>query len=119
MVRFAVRNYSNEVYAVARPAVYQLDGVRSPESLYGLMNSQLGDGQVGKLKIKRQTPIKVLEGETQPMRIAPGEEAVGVVSFEMASTQPTILRFEFPSAKPSDAERGSRRQLQIDAYLVR
>src|SRR5215470_10730746 len=118
MVRYAVRNYSNEAYAVARPVVYQLDGVRSPESLYGLMNSQLGDEQVGKLKIKRQTPIKVLDSETQPTRIGPGEEAVGVVSFEMASTQPTVLRFEFPSTQPS-AERSGRRQLQVDAYLVR
>ena len=119
MVRYALRNYSNEAYAVARPAVYQLDGVRSPQSLYGLRNSQLGEEQAGKLKIKRQTPIKVLDGQTQPTRIAPGEEAVGVVSFEMASTQPTVLRFEFPNTKPADPERSGRRQLRIEAYLVR
>jgi hypothetical protein len=94
--------------------------VRSPQSLYGLINSQLGDEQAGKLKAKRQTPVKVLDGQTEPGRIAPGEEAVGVVSFEMAaSTQPTILRFEFPSPKQSDAELGDSPQRQIDAFLVR
>ena len=120
LVRYAVRNYSREAYVVDRPAVYQLDGVRSPQSLYGLINSQLGDEQAGKLKAKRQTPVKVLDGQTEPGRIAPGEEAVGVVSFEMAaSTQPTILRFEFPSPKQSDAELGDSPQRQIDAFLVR
>jgi hypothetical protein len=120
LVRYAVRNYTSEAYVVDRPAVYQLEGVRSPQSLYGLVNSQLGDQQAGKLKAKRQTPVKVLDGQTQPARIAPGEEAVGVVSFEMAaSTQPTILRFEFPSPKQSDAELGDSPQPQIDAFLVR
>jgi hypothetical protein len=120
LVRYAVRNCTNEAYAVDRLTVYQLDGVRSPQSLYGLTNSQLSDEQAGKLKAQGQTPIKVLDGETQPTRIAPGEEAVGVVSFEMLeSTQPTILRFEFPSPKPSDAKLGNSPPPHIDAFLVR
>ena len=94
LVRYAVRNYSSETYFADKPAVYQLDGVRSPQSLYGLTNSQLDDEQAGKLKAKHQTPVKVLDGQTHPARIAPGEEAVGVVTLQMAaSTQPTILRF--------------------------
>ena len=120
LVRYAVRNYTNEAYVVDRPSVYQLDGVRSPQSLYGLINSQLGDEQAGKLKAKRQTPIKVLEAETQPTRIAPGEEAVGVVSFEIEATaEPTILRFEFPSPKQSGTELRDGAHPQIDAFLVR
>jgi len=120
LVRYAVRNYTNEAYVVDRPTVYQLDGVRSPQSLYGLSNSQLGDEQAGKLKVKRQTPIKVLDGQTQPPRIAPGEEAVGVVSFEMAgTTQPTILRFEFPRPRQSGRELPDSAQPKIDAFLVR
>ena len=119
LVRYAVRNYTNEAYVVDRPSVYLLDGVRSPQSLYGLINSQLGDEQAGKLKAKRQTPIKVLDGQTQPTHIAPGEEGVGVVSFEMATTaQPTILRFEFPSPK-QDTELRDNARPQIDAFLVR
>jgi hypothetical protein len=119
LVRYAVRNYTNEAYVVDRPSVYQLDGVRSPQSLYGLINSQLGDEQAGKLKAKRQTPIRVLDGQMQPPSIAPGEEAVGVVSFEMAATsEPTILRFEFPRPRRSNTEL-SDAQPQIDAFLVR
>jgi len=120
LVRYAVRNCTNEVYAVDRLTVYQLDGVRSPQSLYGLTNSQLSDEQAGKLKAQRETPIKVLDGETQPTRIAPGEEAVGVVSFEiLESTEPTILRFEFPRPKQSDAKLSKSPPSQIEAFLVR
>ena len=120
LVRYAVRNYSTEAYSIDRPAVYQLDGVRSPTSLYGVMNSQLDDEQASKLRVKRETPVKVLDGETHTARIAPGEEAVGVVSLQMASgAQPTVLRFAFPSRKQSDAERSGSVAPQIDAFLVR
>src|SRR5215469_9131988 len=120
LVRYGVRNSTNEVYAVDRLTVYQLDGVRSPQSLYGLTNSQLSDEQAGKLKAKRETPIKVLDGRTEPTRIAPGEEAVGVVSFEiLESIEPTILRFEFPSPKQSDAKLSNSPPPQIEAFLVR
>ena len=120
LVRYAVRNYGSEAYSIDRPAVYQLNGVRSPHSLYGLVNSQLDDEQAGKLKVKRQTPVKVLDGQTHPAHIAPGEEAVGVVRLQTASsTQPTILRFEFPSPEQSGEEPDGRRQPQINAFLVR
>ena len=120
LVRYAVRNYSSETYYVEKPAVYQLEGVRSQRSLYGLINSQLDDEQAGKLKAKRQIPVKVLDGQTQPERIAPGAEAVGVVRLQPASsTQPTILRFGFPTAKQPDAELSEDPQPKINAFLVR
>jgi hypothetical protein len=120
LVRYAVRNCTNQSYAVDRLTVYQLHGVRSAQSLYGLTNSQLSDEQAGKLKAKRETLIKVLDGRTEPTRIAPGEEAVGVVSFEIVeSAEPTILRFEFPSPKHSDAKPSNSPPSQIEAFLVR
>jgi hypothetical protein len=120
LIRYAVRNHSSESYSIDTPAVYQLDGVRSPQSLYGFINSQLGDEQAAKLKAKQQTPVKVLDGQMQPTRIAPGEEAVGVVTLQMASsTHPTILRFQFPSSKQSGDERSDDQRPQIDAFLVR
>ncbi len=120
LIRYAVRNHTSEPYSIGTPAVYQLDGVHSPQSLYGLINSQLGDEQVAKLKAKQQTPVKVLDGQMQPTRIAPGEEAVGVVTLQMASsTHPTILRFQFPTPKPSGDELSDDRRPQIDAFLVR
>ena len=84
-----------------------------------MTNSQLDDEQAGKLKAKHQTPVKVLDGQAHPVRIAPGEEAVGVVTLQMASsTEPTILRFEFPSPKQSSEETDDK-QPQINAFLVR
>jgi hypothetical protein len=120
LIRYAVRNHTSEPYSIDTPAVYQLDGVRSPQSLYGLTNSQLGDEQAAKLKAKQQIPIKVLDGQIEPTRIAPGEEAVGVVTLQMAaSTHPTVLRFQFPSSKQSADDLSEDRRSQIDAFLVR
>lgn len=120
LIRYAVRNHTSEPYSVGTPAVYQLYGVRSPQSLYGLSNCQLGDKQAAKLKAQQQIPVKVLDGQTQPARIVPGGEAVGVVVLQIASsTHPTILRFEFPSPKQSGGELRDSRRLQIDALLVR
>ena len=39
-----------------------------------------------KLKVKQETPVKVLDGQVQSARIAPGEEVVGVVALQMASS---------------------------------
>jgi len=120
LVRYTVCNHGTEPYAIDTPLVYQLDGVRSAQSLYGLQNSQLGDEQAAKLKIKQETPVKVLDGQMQTARIAPGEEAVGVVAIEVASsTNPTILRFQFPGSKQSEDGVSSGPQTQIAAFLVR
>ena len=120
LVRYTVCNHGTEPYSIDTPLVYQLDGVRSPQSLYGLQNSQLGDEQAAKLKIKRETPVKVLDGQIQTVRIAPGEEAVGVVALEMASSaQPTVLRFQFPRSKQSENGLSNGPQTQIAAFLVR
>ena len=122
LVRYAVRNRTSETYAIDAPTVYQLDGVRSPVSLYGLMNSQLGDEQATKIKAKQEIPLKVLDGRIEPARIAPGEEAVGVVALQnVSSTQPTILRFQFPTPKQSGNELSvsDDRRRQIDVFLVR
>ena len=120
LIRYTVSNHSTEAYTIETPSVYQLDGVRSSQSLYGLQNSQLGDEQAAKLKIKQQTPVKVLDGQLQSTQVAPGQEAVGVVALAMASsTQPTVLRFQFPSAKQSEDGLSNGRQAQIAAFLVR
>jgi hypothetical protein len=120
LVRYAVSNHGTEAYRVDMPRVYQLDGVRSPQSLYGLVNSQLGGEQAAKLKVKQQTPVKVLDGQIEPARIAPGEEAVGVVALQIASsTHPMVLRFEFPIPNQSQTVWSDGRRPQVDAFLVR
>ena len=116
LIRYAVRNHSTQPYSMNTPEVYQLDGVRSPQSLYSLVNSQLGEQQAAKLKIKQETPVRVLDGQVQSSRIEPGQEGVGVVALELASsTQPSVLRFQF--AKPEQTE--DSQNAQIAAFLVR
>lgn len=117
LIRYAVSNHSNRPYTVHTPEVFQLDGVRSQQSLYGLMNSQLAEEQVAKLKIKQQIPVAVVEGQLQSQQIAPGEQAVGFVALQMPlGTEPRILRLQFPS--PPSADGGSHKT-QIAAFLVR
>jgi hypothetical protein len=120
LIRYAVSNHSSQPYSIDTPQVYQLDGVRLPQSLYGFVNSQLGDEQIGKLKIKQETPVRVLDGHLQSEQIAPGEEVVGVVALQMAfSPTPTVLRLQFPSRNQSEDGLSEGKQTQIAAFLVR
>jgi hypothetical protein len=120
LIRYAVCNHSAKPYSIDTPQVYQLDGVRSPQSLYGFVNSQLGDEQITKLKVKQETPVKVLDGQVQSVHIAPGEEVVGVVALQVASSpNPTILRLQFPSPNQSGDALHHGQQSQVTAFLVR
>ena len=120
LIRYAVRNHGAQPYSIDTPQVYQLDGVRSQQSLYGFVDSQLGDEQITKLKIKQETPVKVLDGQLQSASIAPGQEVVGVVALQMASRpSPTVLRLQFPSANESGDASSQGQQTQIAAFLVR
>ena len=120
LIRYAVCNHGAQPYNIDTPQVYQLDGVRSPQSLYAFVNSQLGDEQVSKLKVKQETPVKVLDGHMQSEQIAPGEQVVGVVALQMAASQsPTVLRLDFLSLNPSGDDPHEGRQAQVAAFLVR
>ena len=120
LIRYAVRNHGAQPYSIDTPQVYQLDGVRSSQSLYGFVDSQLGDEQITKLKIKQETPVKVLDGQLQSARIAPGQEVVGVVALQVASSpSPTVLRLQFPSMNESGDASNPGQQTQIAAFLVR
>jgi len=110
LVRYAVRNRGTHAYDVTTPQVYALTGARYPQSLYSLVDSQLGDQEAARLTIKQETPVPVLEGHVQSSHLAPGQESVGVVAVRLpASTEPTVLRFQFAD---DDRER-------IAAFLVR
>ena len=116
LVRYTVFNRGTETYSVNAPLVFQLDGVRSMQSLYGLTNSQLSEEQASKLKIKHRIPVKVLKQELQSEKVAPGEHATGIVSLEIASSsEPTVLSFQFPGGDRS----GGQSSQPITAYLVR
>lgn len=110
LVRYAVRNRSSHVYDVNTPKVYELTGVRYPQSLYPLVGSQLGDQEATRISAKQQTLVPVIEAHVQTEHLAPGQESLGVIAFHLPSnTEPRILRFQFP-----DDEKES-----IAALLVR
>jgi hypothetical protein len=110
LVRYAVRNRGNHVYDVDAPHVYELTGARYPQSLYPLVDSQLGDQESSRVTAKHETPVPVLESHLQSEHLAPGEESLGVVALRLtSSTGPTILRFKFPNDEKQ----------QISALLVR
>lgn len=110
LVRYAVRNRGTHAYDVTTPQVYALTGARYPQSLYSLVDSQLGDHEAARLTIKQETQVPVLEGHVQSPHLAPGQESVGVVALRLpTSTEPTVLRFQFAR---DDRE-------QIAAILVR
>ena len=64
--------------------------------------------------------MTVVDGKLQSQQIAPGEQAVGIVSLAiMPGAQPRVLRLQFPSLKSSDEESSGRQNTQIAAFLVR
>jgi hypothetical protein len=110
LVRYAVRNRGTHAYDVTTPQVYALTGARYPQSLYSLVDSQLGDQEATRLTSKQETLVAVLEGHLQSSHLEPGQESLGVVAVRLPSTtEPTVLRFQFAKA---DRE-------QIAAFLVR
>ena len=110
LVRYAVRNSSAHAYEVTTPSVYVLPGVRYPQSLYGLVDSQLGDREASRLNIKEQSPVSVIEGHVQSSHLQPGQQCLGLVALRVPpSKEPMVLRFQFAN---DDRE-------QVRAFLVR
>jgi hypothetical protein len=110
LVRYAVRNRGAHPYDVATPQVFALTGARYPQSLYSLVDSQLGDQEATRLTSKQETPLAVLEGHLQSSHLEPGQESLGVVTVCLPSTtEPMVLRFQFAK---DDRE-------PITAFLVR
>ncbi len=110
LVRYAVRNNSAHTYEVTTPHVYLLPGVRYPESLYGLVDSQLGDREASRLDIKEQSPVSVIEGHVQSSHLQPGQQCLGLVALRVPpSKEPMVLRFQFANDNRE----------QVAAFLVR
>jgi len=116
LVRYIVINHGRDPYLLKPPAVFQLQGVRSSQSLFALKNSQLSDEQAHKLKVKRRVPLKTLEQRLQSDWIAPSTSATGIVLLEFATTsEPTLLSLEFSN----ESAVSSSTLPSITAYIVK
>ena len=72
LVRYAVRNHGDHAYYVNTPQVYELTGARYPRSLYGLVDSQLGDQEIDATHEQAETPVPVLESTCSLRILRPG-----------------------------------------------
>jgi hypothetical protein len=95
-VRYAVQNNGPKPYQPGSPLVVNLVSPRSPQSLYSVRRTQLGELAAEKLTargLQRVTPVR----ELTPARvIAPGAQTTGLIGFERpASAGPIVIRFEF------------------------
>ena len=117
LVRYTVFNHGQQTYAMDVPRVFQLDAVRSPQSLYNLVNSQLDDRQASRLRPKRRIRINVVDQKLETESIAPGEHGTGIVFLQVErNPEPTVLSFQFPRARAPASSEGERK---VNAFLVR
>jgi hypothetical protein len=96
-LRYAVVNHSAKAYQPSRPAVWQLTGVRSPQSLIPLRERQLGEKFTRTLRVDRSVGLHVIDAE-QSAEVAAGDDGIGWVALEEPKTsteEPTILKLRF------------------------
>ncbi len=94
LIRYSVRNETNQAYVPGAPQVMAVKAPRYRESLYTLKNSQL---LVFRLKSSGEVPLDVAKNEILSPRIEPGEETTGIVTIKLPSdhTDLTVIRLVF------------------------
>lgn len=106
-IQYSIRNQTKNAYTPEIPQVVALDAPRYRQSLYTLRDCQLGSDEAARLKSSGQTTLNVANGRTWPSRIAPGQEATGIITLNLppGHTGPTVLRVVFPAlgSKPVTA----------------
>ncbi|MCW5979588.1 MAG: TrbG/VirB9 family P-type conjugative transfer protein [Bryobacteraceae bacterium] len=105
-IRYALLNKSATPYQPVEPAVWQLSGVRSPTSLIGASNRQLGERLVKKLKWNGSTPVEVVNAG-QSQYVDPHGQGLGWVILdgsEVGTNELPILRMRFAADRRGAVE---------------
>ncbi len=94
LIRYSIRNETNQAYVPGTPQVVALKTPRYRESLYTLKGVQLATPG---LKSSGEVPIRVAASEIRSSRIEPGQEATGIVAIKLATmlAEPTVIRLIF------------------------
>jgi Conjugal transfer protein len=94
LIRYSIRNGTEQAYVPGAPQVMVLKGPRYSESLYTLKNSQL---LAPRLKSSGEIPIDVTKNEILSPRIEPGQEASGIVAIKLPQdhTELDVIRLVF------------------------
>ena len=97
-LQYEVTNYSQALYQMAQPTVWQLSSVRSKQSLIPLGDVQLGEKFARSLTVEAAQPAKVFSAE-QTTHLVAGRSGLGWIEFELAypAEGPQVLQLQFPS----------------------
>ena len=109
-VRYSLHNQGSGTYKAAAPQLYALNGATYPQSLYGLVDSQLNEDQISHLKVKEQVALETVNNQLSATTLAPGQEVIGVIAVQAPSRNaPAILRLRFA---PNNND-------EVSAFMVR
>jgi hypothetical protein len=97
LIRYSIRNGTNQAYVPGAPQVVTLRAPRYRASLYTLGGYQLGSGEVSRLKSKGEIPIDIAKSEVRSSRIEPGQETTGIVAIKLprGHPEPAVIRLIF------------------------
>lgn len=97
LIRYSIRNGTNEAYVPGGEQVVKIKAPRYRESLYTLHDFQLGSNEALHLKSSGEIPLEVANGEVQSSRIEPGEEVARVVAIKLPHQlpEPLVIRLLF------------------------
>jgi len=94
LIRYSIRNGTNQAYVPGAPQVVALKAPQYRESLYTLKSSQLGSDETHRVKSSGEVPIDVAKYESHSSRIEPGQETTAIVAIKLARkhTEPAVIR---------------------------
>ena len=94
LIRYSIRNGTNQAYVPGTPQVVALKDPHYRESLYTLKGVQV---QAPHLKSSGEVPIRIAASEIRASRIEPGQEATGIVAIREAAlpAEPAVIRLVF------------------------
>ncbi len=94
LIRYSIRNETNQPYVPGTPQVVALKAPHYRESLYTLKGVQL---RTSRLKSSGEVPIRVAASEIRSSWIEPGQEATGIVGIKQAAmpAEPAVIRLVF------------------------
>ena len=97
LIRYSIRNGTNQAYMPGAPQVVALKAPWYRESLYAIQNFQLGSDKSSRLKSNGEIPIDVAKSEIRSSRIEPGQETSGIVAIKLprVHAEPAVIRLVF------------------------
>ena len=97
LIRYSIRNGTNQAYVPGTPQVVTLKTPRYRQSIYTLKSSQLGSDETHRLKSDGEVPMEVTKCESHSSRIEPGQETTAIVAIRLAreQTEPAVIRLVF------------------------